>query len=94
MLELEKNEKDLVILGHLQQHWQTAEMNKEFYAEEQDQHRSRTKDKEKLDQMQMKFFFGGLTICRKIYFFINVISEKMYKNIKKHFEEKRYMKSI
>lgn len=85
-IELEKNEQDLIILGHLQMHQRIKELETE-YGKQMKRGSSRFSDPGHLLRKDMQYFFADFPICRRMYFFLNNLGEKRYKNLKQHFDQ-------
>ena len=81
--ELTKSEQSLVIIGHLAAHRQEISLS-EIYNAGYHQNRSR-KPGPKL-RTDTNYYFRGVSICRKMYFYIHDLGEKRYKNLVKHFD--------
>lgn len=84
-LELTKSEQSLVIIGQLAAHRQDISLS-EIYNSCFEQNRSRKRKRKPKSRVDTNYYFRGVTICRKMYFYIHDLGEKRYKNLVKHFD--------
>ncbi|XP_065221665.1 uncharacterized protein LOC135846482 [Planococcus citri] len=83
--ELDKKEKDLVVLSHLQQHRRITSLIGE-YAKLQNR-KLRLKAEDSLTRQGISYYFCDLQICKKMYFFLHDLGRKEFRNLVKHYDE-------
>lgn len=86
-MELTKQEQDLVICAHFELHRRMPELKKEYGKECKNKLKGSKLDKvDNLSRQSVKYYFAGISICRKMYFFLHDLTITRYRNLQNFFD--------